>query len=211
MKENFVRLWGMDPNKVLVTWHPYYQTLPKRELRFWLENILVLNKSNSWTWWIYREDSIAWDIWASIYYLYSIENTLKKHGVKSVRLRIHPDEDMNRYKKHINTDFFIFDKEPLSESLNKSTLVIGPWSTVFLESIYHGVNYLFYEPWENNIDCMNFPLTPPFDWSDSKAPVARNEEMLFKMIEQKKMLDKSIFNDYIKTPFDIGFLKWLIK
>jgi hypothetical protein len=95
--------------------------------------------------------------------------------------------------------------------LGAASLVIGPTSTVFVEAIYHGVNYLFYEPQENKIDIMENPLVPPFDGSDAKLPTATNEEELSAMIKNKTMMDKTIFNDYIKTPFDIDFVKDIIE
>lgn len=214
MKENFIKIAWMKSEKILVAGNPRYPKPSKKELRFGLDNILVLHKDNTGRWSkIYYDnlDVITSDIGNSIGYLYSIENVLKKCGVKSARLRIHPGEDINRYRKYINTDFYVFDNEPLSVSLEKASLTIWPWSTVFLEAIYYGVNYLFYEPRENNLNIMNFPLVPPFDGSDIKAPVAIDEESLYTMIKNKKMINKTILNDYIKTPFDLSFLKEIIK
>jgi len=216
MKENFIKIWWMDSNKILISWHPYYNTLSDKELRFGLDDVLVLCKAFGWWWSVMAfpdlSYSIVWDIWNSIWYLYSVENILKKHWVKSARLRPHPCESINRYKKFINTDFFILDEEPLSQSLTKASLVIWPSSTVLLEAIYYNVNYLLYEPQDKDkIDLMNRPLITPNDWSDPKVPVAKNEDELDEIIKFKKRADKTIFNDYIKTPFDISFLKWIIK
>ena len=108
-------------------------------------------------------------------------------------------------------DFFVFDDAPLAESLHAASLVIGPTSTVLLEATYHGVNFVFYEPQENKADLMDNPLVPPFDGSDPKLPTARNEEELHEILHHKIMMDKTLFNDYIKTPFDISFLEKIIK
>ena len=37
----------MDPNKIFVSGHPYYNELTKKELRFGFDDILILSKSAS--------------------------------------------------------------------------------------------------------------------------------------------------------------------
>ena len=137
-----------------------------------------------------------------IIYLEGIRNVLKAIGVKKVRLRVHPSENIDWYFKFIDRDFFVADNVLLRDSLKRSTLVIGPTSTVFLESIYYGVNYLVYEPASQNVDLSGFPLVPPFDGSDPKVPIAKNEAELLRMLKEKTLVDKTVFNDYVDTPFD---------
>ena len=199
IKQHYVKI-GFKSDKILVSGHPYYESLPVSFLRNNLDNILIISKSFNGS--QYRDRVRLTDRGSLIVYLSQVQKILESQGVKQVRLRVHPSENIMWYFKFIDQDFFIEDKESLRNSLEKSTLVIGPTSTVFLESIYYGVNYLVYEPTVNGLDLSGYPLVPPFDKSDSKALVANNEAELEKFIIEKNLVDKTIFNDYIKTPFD---------
>ncbi len=207
IKETYIKK-GMDPKKIFVSGHPYYKNLNKSSLKFSLENILILTKSLNGA--HHSDGVILGDRSNLILYLYSIEKILKRFGVKSVRFRPHPSENENWYIKFINNDFYKLDNGNITESIQKSTLVIGPTSTVFLESLYTGINYVVYEPSVKNIDIVNFPLVPPFDGEDLKVPVAKDETGLEYILKNKVMVDPSCFNDYITTPFDVSFVKTLI-
>jgi hypothetical protein len=207
IKEQYVKA-GVDKNKIFVSGHPYYKKISNLNLKFNFDNILIITKSMNGT--QYGNDVILSDRGNLILYLYSIENVLKKIGVKKVRFRVHPSENSDWYFKYINKDFFVLDKSNIHESLKKSSLVIGSTSTVFLESIYNGVNYVIYEPSVNDFDLINFKLVPPFDGSDSRIPVAKNEDELINILKNKISVDKSFFSDYIKTDFDISFMKNII-
>lgn len=199
-KDNYIRA-GFNPDKILIAGHPYYKILANQPLRNSREDILIISKSlNSVP---YRDGVRLNDRGNLIIYLEQIASVLKALGVKKVRLRVHPSENINWYFKFIDQSFFNVDKEPLENSLKKSTLVIGSTSTVFLEAIYYGVNYLVYEPIANNIDLSGYPPAPPFDGSDEKVSIARNEADLKRMLEEKTIVDKTIFNDYIDTPFNV--------
>ncbi len=198
IKQHYIEA-GISEEKIFVAGHPDYKELQKRDLRCSLEAPLVLTKSMS-----------ASDRGNQILYLYSIQSVLSKFGVKQVRLRTHPSENSRWYLKFIDKDFFQIDSDSLQSSLVKATVVIGPTSTVFLESIYYGVNYICYEPSVNNIDLMNSILVPPFDGSDNRLPVAKTEDELNLIIKDKAVVNHEIFNDYIKTPFDLNFISPLI-
>ena len=146
-----------------------------------------------------------------ILYLYSVEKILKSLGINCVRFRPHPSENENWYLKFINKDFYKFDNENLQKSIQNSSLIIGPTSTVFLESLYYGVNYVVYEPSINNIEITNCQLVSPFDGTDPKIPVAKTEDELEYILKNKILVDPTCFNDYISTPFDLSFVKKLIK
>lgn len=205
IKENFIKV-GVDGNKILVSGHPYYQNQPKnKNLQFGFENILVITKPMSGS--QFSDEIRVSDRGNSVYYLYSIEHILTKLGIRSVRLRLHPSESDKWYLKFINTNFFKVDLDNIMRSLNRATLVIGPTSTLFLESVYYGVNYLIYEPSEDDFDLFNFKLAPPFDGTDNRIPVAKNENQLEQLLREKVMIDKSFLGDYLKTPFDISSMK----
>jgi len=207
IKEHYIQT-GISEKKIFVSGHPYYKELKNKELKFGLEAPLVLTKSMLGA--PHSDGVYLSDRGNSILYLYSIQSVLSNFGVKQVRLRAHPSENSQWYLKFIDNDFFKIDSDSLQDSLHKSTVVIGPASTVFLESIYHGVNYICYEPSINNIDLMNSTLAPPFDGSDSRLPVAKNENELALIIKDREIVNINIFNDYVKTPFDLSFVSTLI-
>ena len=207
IKQNYVNI-GFDANKILISGHPFYNKLDNGELRNSLDDILVLSVPLAGA--QYRDDVRLSDRGNLIIYLCSIEKILKKFGVKQVRLRVHPSENIDWYYKFIDNNFFIADKIPLSDSLKRSTLVIGSMSTVFLEAMYYGVNYIIYEPTIGSLDLVGYNLVPPFDGSDSKALVAQNEVSLEQMIKERAVVDRTIFNDYIDTPFNINCITDLI-
>ena len=132
-------------------------------------------------------------------------------GIKKVRFRPHPSENPSWYLKFLDLSFFKLDTVNLEESLKKSTLVIGPSSTVLLEALYFDVNYVVYEPSQNNISLMNDLLYPPFDGAYPEIPVAKNEDDLKSILENKRIITYSVIHKFIKTPFNLDFIKDLIK
>ena len=180
-----------------------------RNLKFSLEDILVITKTVSGAPPCSNEIRLS-DRGNLLLFLYSIENVLKMLGVKAVRFRPHPSENPEWYLEFINSDFYRLDTSSLQESIQRSSLIIGSNSTVFLESIYYGVNYLIYEPSIDNVDLVNDLLVPPFDGSDSRIPVAKSEEELKYLLINEYRIDPAFFHEYIKTPFDISFVRQLI-
>ena len=208
IKQQYIKT-GFNPAKILVSGHPFYENLPAGSLRYGLEDVLVISKSLNGA--PHRDGVRLTDRGGLIVYLDQIKDTLRVLGAKGARLRVHPSEDIAWYLKFIDRDFFTADNEPLPDSLKKSSLVIGPTSTVFLEAIYYGVNYLIYEPTINGLDLTGYPPVPPFDGLDPKVPVAFNEADLKRLLTEKNLVDKTIFNDYIDTPFNIRGVIDLIK
>jgi len=207
IKEAYVKT-GFDPSKIYISGHPYYKSIPDQKLRFSLENILVLTKSMNGG--QHGYEVILGDRGNTILYLLKVQTVLKSLGVKSVYYRPHPSENPAWYSRYIDTKFFILDTNPLVQSFNKATLVIGPTSTVMIESLYNGVNYLIFEPCVNDIDLLNYPLVPPFDGSDNKIPVAKNESELNYFLKNKIRINPTCLKDYIATPFDLSFVKKII-
>lgn len=208
IKKNYIK-YGFDSNKIIVSGHPYYKVFNQKSLNFSLKNILVLTKSMNGG---QHSDKVRLaDRSNLILYLLSVEKVLRKSGVENVRLRPHPSEDINWYYQFISKEFFTPDNFHLEKSITDSSLIIGPTSTVFLESIYHGRNYLVYEPLVEGLDLFKFELIPPFDKSDSRVPVATNENELEYFIKNKIIVDPSCLNDYITSQFNLSFMKNLIK
>ncbi len=207
IREHYIQT-GFDRKKIYVSGHPYYNSYQGNELRFNFDDILLVTKSMNGA--QFSDKVRLADRGNLILYLYSIQKVLKVLGVKSVRFRPHPSENPIWYFKFLDPQFFKLDTETLQNSLRRSTLVVGPTSTVFLEAMYHGVNYVIYEPIHENVDLVNFPLVPPFDGSERKVPVAKNEAELQSLLEQRKRIDPSVFHEYVKTPFNLNFIKDLI-
>lgn len=201
IKEIYIKE-GMNPDKILVSGHPSYKIFEQKELKFNLDKIIVLTKSVSGTDFGDRANSIL--------YLYSVEKVLRKLNVKSVTLRPHPGENPVWYSKFLNTDFYNIDNKKSVKHINESSLVIGPTSSVLMESIYLGINYLIYEPIINSLDFTGRRVFPPFDGSDNRVPVAKNEEDLEYLINNRIMVDPSFFGDYSQIPFDLSFVKKLV-
>ncbi|MFN4152659.1 MAG: hypothetical protein ACK4IX_17080, partial [Candidatus Sericytochromatia bacterium] len=209
IKENYINK-GVDKNKIFSVGHPLYQKYERKNLRFSLDNILVITKSLPGAPISSDEELLFQDRSRILLYLYSIQNTLSKFGVNNVRLRVHPSENINWYMKYVDKKFYTPDYNNLKESIEKSTLLIGPMSTLLLESIYYGVNYLLYEPNYEGYSLLNEKIVEPFDGSDKNIPVAKNEDELYEILKERVLVNPDCFHDYIKTPFDIKFIKDLI-
>jgi hypothetical protein len=200
-KDKYVSL-GMDPNMIHVGGHSWYKNLEFNKLKFDLNDVLIITKSALGI----RVDSSdnMGDNSASLLYLLSIQSVLKKHGVKRVRVRPHPSESKDWYRKILDPDFFSIDHNDLQTSFRKSSLVIGPTSSTFIDATYYGVNYVVYEPALGlNKDLFKNPIVFPFDGSDDRMVVAYNEDELFEFIKEKRTHDLSFWPDYVQTPFNL--------
>ena len=119
-------------------------------------------------------------------------------------MRPHPSQNPKWLFRFIDNNFFSLDTATLSDSLNRSTLVIGPTSTLFLESLIYGVNYTVYEPLINEDTSLGgYKLVPPFDGKNKKVPVANSEKELIEIISNKICNDVSIIDDYIAPKFSL--------
>ena len=204
LKNNLVKD-GKKEDSIIVSGNIHYFDIADiSSFRNSLENVLVLTSAtiaNIRHTWDY--DSFdKWDRSLLITYIYSVENVLKRLGVKRARLRPHPINNKLWVDKFIDTDFFCIDNLPLESSLENTSLAIGPTSSTFVESLRKGVTYLIYEPGVNGRNIIGTPLIPPFDGSDINIKVAFNEEQLKDLIEKHYSYDKNILKDYI-VPFDI--------
>ena len=211
--DDYIKM-GYNPSKFLVGGHPIYNKSPDF-FKFELDSILIITKSVEG--YSPLETSNLDHRGDSLTYLQSVKKVLQKMGVKKVYLRAHPGENYNWYKKFIDTDFYVKDEFELTDSLRRATLVVGPISTTIIDSMYHGVNYVVYEPVINDVNSakhgltiLGHPVTPPLDGKDSRFPVAHSEEELEKILRNKKKIDLEIYNEFCKTPRDIDFLKKII-
>jgi hypothetical protein len=211
IKENYVK-YGINDNKILVSGHPVYKnyTIENIKLRSSLSKILVLSKSINGT-----PHSVGVGIsdrTNSLLYLSQIKNELLKLGVKSVKLRLHPSENIDWFRNYIDTNFFDIDlNKSVIKSINEATLVIGPTSSVFLESLLSGVNYILFEPTlKNGYSFDNVKLVPPFDNSDNRVPCANDINTLKDILKNKKEVDCTIIKDYCSDKFEIEMITKII-
>lgn len=209
IRNNYLKA-GFDPEKVKVIGHPTYDiSSMNTSLRNSLDNILVLPKAMPWHQHTY--DPVLVDRGTIIVYLLSIKKTLRRLGVNNARLRPHPSANMDWILSIIGNDFFMPDQySDLNTSLNKSTLIIGPTSTVFLESLLTGVNYVVYEPQAEGVDLFGYKVDSPFDGTDVGIPVAKNEDDLSRIITDRISCESNIISGYLH-PFDIEALNGCLK
>ncbi len=207
IKENYVKC-GFEPNKIIVSGHPLYTNFKSNQLRFDTTDVLIVTKGLNGS--QYRERTVVSDRGNLITYLMSIQEVLLSYGVISARLRVHPSENFDWYKKHIDNTFFLQDNSTLENSLNRATLVIGPTSTIFLEALYQGVNYIVYEPIIDYIDMSGYKVVNPFDGSDERVPVAKNANDLSYILKSKIAVNPDVFYDYIQKDFNTEFLNQLV-
>lgn len=202
IKRNYINA-GYSQSRIIVSGHPKYRPGIISDLRFDINDILVITKAINGI--PFSDMYTLRDRANCIVYLNIIQNALEQIGVTSVRFRPHPSENAEWYMNFIDRDFFLIDKESLSSSLKKSSLVIGPTSTVFLESLLAGVNYLVFEPLLPNGNSFdNGPLVPPFDSSDNRIPCAHDLNSISRILVNKIKVDSSILNDYCQPEFCIN-------
>ncbi len=203
IKDNFVKMTNYPADRIFVSGHPLYSKLEYETFRFSFGNVLVISPS--------CEAERSQDRGNMVWFLYQIERALKKVGAKHARFRPHPHENPNWYLKFIDKDFYKIDSRPIGTALKESSLVVGTISTVVLEALYYGVNYVLYDPLdERGINIYGHKPVPPFDGTDEYLPVARTIEDLELLLKDKVQVDKRLFEEYIQTPFDISFIKELI-
>lgn len=210
IKENYINA-GFDSSKVKVVGNPHYQKIDKKKtLLSDLSDVLVVPLTSAV--WIQHEydNTVITDCGTTVLYLYKVQTVLKKLGVKKARYRTHPTMNKKWVHSFLDQDFYTCDKENLKTSLNKTSLVIGTNSTLVLESLIHGVNYILFDPKdENGINMAGHKSVPPFDGSEEKLVVVNTEDELYEALKFNALTDYKLVNDYIQD-YDLSVLKELI-
>ena len=201
IKNNYINA-GVDGNKIIVAGHPFYNSNKFSKIQFNLNDVLVISKTKCGTP-LSSDNVILSDRGNCLIYLEMIKEVLFSYGVKKVRLRLHPSESENWYSNNIDNVFFELDNNSLKDSLKNTSMVIGPTSTVFLESIYAGVNYLIFEPQEDGLDILKNKVVDPFDGVNNNLPVAKSVKELSCLIRDKKTVSGQILKDYFTEKFDM--------
>lgn len=203
LRTNLIKM-GLDPEKVLVVGHPKIKP-QSNEVRSSLDNIVVLGSSLPGAQLKLNEVTL-WDRGNIILYCHQIQKVLEGLGVKQVTFRPHPSENARWYEKHIDLDFFKLDsKISLEKVLDQSTLVIGPSSTIALEALNLGVNYIVYEPFDqkSNKESSISILVPPFDGSDDRLLVAKTLAELREFIIKNRKSSSALLSDYSQAEYTL--------
>ena len=210
IKQNYINA-GFSEAKIKVVGHPRHLNIPKKvTLRSDLTDVLVIPVSSvTWHQHTYG-DPVVNDASMVVLYLYKVQKTLQKLGVKKARYRSHPSINQQWIHSFLDQDFYVFDTEALPTSLQRASLVIGSNSTVVLEALMQGVNYLAFDPKdEQGKNMSGYKSVPPFDGSEEKLMMAENEMELEKMIKGNAITEYSLVHDFIQE-FDLSVLKHLI-
>lgn len=208
IKDHYVRAGG-NPEKIHVVGRPGMPADPRPLRTASFDNVLVLTKSIPGAQPITGETHLS-DRGNLIVYLYMVQDALRSLGVRQARFRPHPSENGRWYLNYIDNSFYRLDTTPLQDSLESSTLVIGPTTTVFLDALYAGREYCVFEPSDDGIDLINYSLVPPFDGSDPRVPVATDVDSLRSNLREGRHADQAVLDDYITRPFDLSILKTII-
>lgn len=208
IKQNYIDA-GFDSNRIIVSGHPRFSSiLPISSLRNDFSNVLVTTTASvMWSPHGWQASKFPiYDRSIIVLYCYSVQSTLQKFGVKKARLRVHPSVNKEWIMKFVDKGFYTIDYLSLADSLRESSLVVGPTSTVWLESLMAGVNYMVYEPL---YDGTQRQLVPPFDGSDSLLKVAEDEEQLTELFHNMYQPDMEIVSKYVK-PWDSELVNKLL-
>ena len=203
IKRNYVNS-GNDGASIVVVGHPRYSLLKSKSLKkmknpktaLVLTKAVAGGKSNSCNF-ISRVDRNQ-----SLIYLDKIKKALKNFAFNKVVLRPHPSESIDWYSSKIDLDFFTLDKLPLNQSIHNVDIVIGPSSTVLLDSVLAGKNYVVFEPCDQNgNDILGYPIVDPFNDKNSGLIISNTTEELCDTISSEMQIEHDCLFDYVSTSF----------
>lgn len=197
IKENF-KLLDYPQNNIHVVGYPLEINWTST-LKNSFDNILVLGMSMPGSHFSDRTPEL-YDRGHLIYYPYLIQDILQGLGVKNATFRPHPSERMDWYLQHIDSTFYKVDSgERITKAISNSTLVIGPTSSVALEAIALGVNFICFEPF----DIYRKWLVPPYDGSDTDLVTCFSpDELRFNLIN-KNTSNQNLVRKYLDDRFSL--------
>ncbi|HTN20542.1 MAG TPA: hypothetical protein VL125_08710 [Pelobium sp.] len=196
LKNSYVNA-GFNPDKILTIKHPLYSNFKLDRLRSNLKDVLVITKAMPGAP-ISSLEMILTDRSNSLYYVESVKQILLKLGVQSARLRLHPSENPSFYNENLTDDFYTIDSLDKTSSLNNSTLVVGPTSTMLLDALKHNVNYILYDPVINS-KTLDFEqqLVAPFDGSSFINLSLTIEDFTENIFNPNSNVSEDILNEYL--------------
>lgn len=211
IKEMYLKT-GFAQDKVFVVGNAKYKKVPKfSQLRNTYDDVLVIPVSSSW--WHQHEwtEPIIEDRSMIVLYLYEVQHVLQKIGIKHARFRPHPSFEKEWVYSFLDHDFYSIDYEELNASLSHTSLIVGATSSVFLEALMAGVNYVIFEPIneDTKTNLVRLALLPPFDGTDKGLEIAHTEDALLDLLRDKYEVDTAILEGYIQ-PLDLSILHELM-
>ncbi len=197
LKENYINA-GFSKKKILTLSHPMYSNMFFGELKSSLENVLVISKAMPGAP-ISSTEHVLVDRGRSLYYVELVRDILKKLGVKSATLRLHPSEDPKFYANNLIDDFYKIDCRDKNTSLSETTLVVGPTSTMLLDSIKYEVNYILFDPIINGktLDYES-SLVSPFDGSSFINLSVTTEDFKKNILNPKDNINQEKLSDFLE-------------
>ena len=198
IKEQYMKQ-GVEPSKILALKHPVYSNFEEISLRSGLKEVLVISKALPGTPSSSDKLKVA-DRAECLFYLDQLKKILQQMRVSKAKLRIHPSESESFYLDNLCDDFYFIDKDDKLTSLKKSSLVIGPTSTMLLDSIKSGVNYILYAPDRSEeIGGSNEELVSPFD-GRSFIQLSRNLKDIERNVKNPdENINKKLLAEYFET------------
>ncbi len=197
IKKNYVDA-GVDPDKILTLKHPVYHSFQFTSLRSSLDNILVLTKAINGT----PSSSDFLNLpnrSVSLTYLEKVKSMLGKVGVKKANLRLHPSENADFYRKNLIDDFFTISEDSKEDCLKNASLVVGPTSTMVLDAILANVNYILFDPVENDLTLEGLKLVSPFDGKSFIKLTVTEADFVANFTHPLENINKDLLNDYFET------------
>ncbi|WP_281231867.1 hypothetical protein [Flavobacterium gelatinilyticum] len=190
---------GVDEKKILTSKHPVYSEFKKTNLKSNLTNVLVLTKATCGVPSSSSELILSNDRSTVLYYIELVKNNLKKMGVEKATLRLHPSEDPSFYSENWIDEFYDIDNLSKEESLAKASLVIGPTSTMLLDSIKKNTNYILFDPVEDGKTLGGMPLVEPFT-GESFIKLSNDlEEMIYNIKNPNDNIDFEKLNNFLEV------------
>lgn len=189
LKNEYVKA-GVNKNKIFTLKHPVYSKFDKVVLKSTMEDILVLSKAVVGTP-SSSSELILGDRAISLTYLEYLKEHLKNLGIDKVKLRLHPSERREFYEDNLPDDFFIIEESSKEEVLSKASLVIGPTSTMILDTIKAGKNYVLFDPVFDGLTLEGMPLVEPF-----------TGESFIKLSNSFEEIRNNITNPLVNIDFD---------
>ncbi|ETZ24507.1 hypothetical protein [Pedobacter sp. V48] len=201
LKEEYINA-GMPANKILTLKHPVYSSFEQYSLRSSFENVVVISKAMSGTP-SSSDEVILSDRSKSLYYIERVKQLLVEMGVKSAKLRLHPSESESFYLKNIMDGFYSIDYDNKITTLAKASLVIGPTSTMALDAIKNGVNYILFDPIVDGKTLENTEsLVKPFDGSSFIRLSKGSDDFKRNISNPNDNINITLLNEYMSVNDD---------
>lgn len=195
---------GYDVTRLFNVGHPSY-IKKKGPLRSSLDSVLVLTRSCTAA--RIEEVKEIEDRGKAVAYMLELQSSLQSLGVERVRYRPHPVEESDWYSQFLDPEFFKLDNDSVGVSLNKSSLVVGPISTMMVDAVCRGVNYVIFEPLEDAKNILGATTISPMLSRPADYPWAKSREELESTLKQGRKISKDGVDALLNDRFEADLVK----